>query len=116
MRTYEALIIFHPQTTGEILQGDKGVFEEAIKKHEGKILNRIEVGKRSLGYSIKKSKEGYCVAFLFELLPAKMDAFKRSLQLAEEILKFTLVQKSKADLIRQAKPAPVQTAQTAERR
>ena len=37
MKTYEALIIFLSQTALEGQQGPKNVFEEAVKKHEGKV-------------------------------------------------------------------------------
>ena len=115
MKTYEALIILPSQFTVEGHQDPKHVFEELIKKHNGKVLNRTELGKRLLGYSVKKAKEGYVVSFVFELPPEKVDSFKRSLQLAEEILKFTIVVKSKDKLARAAK-ALGQTAHAGEKR
>ena len=116
MKTYEALIIFPSQTALEGQQDPKNSFEEIVKKHEGKVLNRTELGKRILGYPIKKSKEAYVVSFVFELAPDKAEAFRRSLQLAEGILKFTIVTKPKVDLDRHFKPAPAQTISTVEKR
>ena len=88
MKKYEALIIFSPAITG---LDTKNSFEELIKKSGGNILNRLEMGKRFLGYPVKKSKEGYVVAFDFELSPDKMTEFRRSLDLTEDILKYTVV-------------------------
>ncbi len=116
MKTYEALVIFPFQMGLEGHQDQKNVFEEIIKKHEGKVLNRNEIGRRPLGYPIKKSKEGYFVSFVFELSPDQVEAFKRSLQLAEEILKFTIVVKPKVDFSRHAKSAPSHAVQTGEKR
>ena len=103
MKTYEALVIFPIQATGEPQPDGKNIFEEAVKKNEGKIVNCTELGRRFLGYSVRKSKEGYLVNFLVELLPGEMDAFKRSLQITEGILKFTIVKPPKPDSPRHAR-------------
>ena len=92
MRTYETLILFPVNLPGESVQEGKSVFEDILKKHEGKIISRTELGRKFLGYTVKKQKEANLISFVFELTPSKVDAFKHALQLAEEILKFTLVQ------------------------
>ena len=116
MKQYEALVIFPSQAASELLQGGKGAFEEVVKKHEGKILSRSELGKRFIGYSIKKAKEGYFASFVFELSPEKVDSLKRSLQLTEDILKFTIVKKAKVGELLRSKPVQSQTVSTAEKR
>ena len=119
MKTYEALVIFPAQASTELLQeGKSNPFEETVKKHEGKIVNRSDMGKRLLGYRVKKAQEGYFVAYIIELSPDKMDSFKRSLGLIEGILKFTIVNKPKVELGRphQLRQAPVQTIQVTEKR
>lgn len=92
MKKYDSLIIFPPATTG---LDSKNSFEELVKKNGGSISNRTEMGKRFLGYPVKKSKEGYVVAFDFELEPAKMVELRRSLDLSEDILKYTIVVREK---------------------
>lgn len=92
MKKYDALVIFPPTVTG--LDG-KNSFEELVKKNGGNIIHRTEMGKRFLGYPVKKSKEGYVVAFDFELLPDKMLELRRLLDLSEDILKYTIVIKEK---------------------
>lgn len=104
MKTYEALVIFPFPSAGELHQVGKDTFEEVVKKHEGTILNRTELGKRPLGYPVRKAREGYVASFAFELLPGKMDSLKRSLHLTEGILKFTVVKKPKVRWARQLKP------------
>ena len=98
MKMYEALVIFPFQTGLELQQGVKNAFEEAVKKHEGKIVNRTEMGRRLLGYRIKKANEGYFVSYAFELTPDKAEALKKSIQLSEDILKCTIVCKPKVEL------------------
>ena len=92
MKTYDALVIFPPEVTG--LDG-KNAFEDLVKKNDGKILNRTEMGKRFLGYTVKKAKEGYFVAFDFELNPDRVDALKRLLDLSEDVIKYTITVKPK---------------------
>ena len=85
-----------------VRKGDKvKVMRGSFKKHEGKVVSRTELGRRSLGYIVKKQKEGNVVSFVFELAPDKMDVLNRALQLCEEILKFTVIKWSKPV------PAPV---------
>ena len=110
METYEALVIFPSQAAAEPLSDGKNAFEEAVKKHEGKILNRSELGRRPLGYPVKKSREGYFAAFDFELSPAKVQPLTHALRLSEAILKFTLVKKPKIRFVRRHKTISKPTA------
>lgn len=93
LKTYDCLVIFPPTVTG---LDTKNAFEELVKKCGGQILNRIEMGKRFLGYPVKKLKEGYLAAFDVQLDPAQMGELRRSLDLSEEILKYTIVIKEKS--------------------
>ena len=112
METYEALVIFPSQAAAEPLSDGKNAFEEAVKKNEGKILNRTELGRRLIGYAIKKSREGYFAAFDFELSPAKVEPLTHALRLSEAILKFTLVKKPKVRFARRPKTVSKPTAPT----
>ena len=91
MKQYEVLIICPTQLSGDPTRSGKSIFEDLIKKYEGKIVSCTELGKRLLGYAVKRQKEGNFISFVFELDPAKVDALKRALQLAEEIIKFTII-------------------------
>ena len=112
METYEALVIFPSQAAAEPLSDGKNAFEEAVKKCEGKILNRTELGRRLIGYVVKKSREGYFAAFDFELSPAKVEPLTHALRLSEAILKFTLVKKPKIRFVRRPKVASKPAAPT----
>ena len=117
MKQYEGLIIYPSQAASDALGGGKNTFEEVLKKFNGKVSNRTELGRRSLGYPVKKSREGYCVAFTFELSPEKVDAFRRALQLTEDILTFTIVTKSQStQRTFRTKPAVTQAVSGREKR
>ena len=113
MKTYEALVIIPPQLAGETLDRTKSIFEEAVKKHGGSVTNRLEIGRRPLGYVIKKSKEGFVTSFDFQVDPAQAGELSKTLRLAEDIVKFTIIEKPKIRqkaarrLSRKHRPAPV---------
>ena len=111
LKTYDALIIFPAQGSGEL--DSKNMFEELVKKHNGKILTRTELGKRTLGYRIRKASEGYCVAFTFDLLPSQVNLLKQSLGLAEGILSHTITIKTPTGRL---KSIGTRSAQAGERR
>ena len=118
MEKYEALIIFPSQAAAEPLSEGKNPFEEAIKKFEGKVINRSELGRRSIGYPIKKAREGYFAAFDFELTPDKVEPLTRALRLTETILRFTIVKKRKQRVRRiktSSKPVTTHRTPTAEK-
>lgn len=104
LETYEALVIFPSQPAAEPLSEGKNAFEDLVKKYEGRILNRSELGRRPLGYMVKKSREGYFAAFDFELSPSQVQPLTHALRLADAILKFTIVRKLKARAARRLKP------------
>ena len=108
MKTYEALVIFPPQFAGEGSERGKSLFQEAVKKHGGNVIQAIDLGRRPLGYSVKKTKEGYCMAFEFSLSPQETASFTKTLQLTEDIVKFTITVKPvfRAKRVRRKKAKP----------
>ena len=96
-RQYEALIITAPGV--EVSQGSamKSTFEQLCEKAGGRVAARHELGKRTLGYEVGKGvREGNVASYDFELSPDKAQEFRRSLELAEDILKFLITVKAKA--------------------
>ena len=99
MKHYEALIITAidqaaPVAGATNAAAQKGSFEEILGKHDGKILGRNDLGKRQLGYAIKKSKEGFVTSFEFELPPENVEKLNRTLQLSDQVSKFMITVKT----------------------
>lgn len=94
LRTYEIVSFFTPQMAGEVLQQGKSVMEAIVQKQGGKVINVTDLGKRMLGYRVKKMNEGYCLVFDCELEPSSVAGLKHALQLTDEVLKFTVVTKA----------------------
>ena len=96
-------MIFSVQAAGEVPAGGRNVFEELVKQHEGTILNRTEVGKRTLGYRIRKATEGYVTIYHFDLNPDKMESLGRALQLEEGIVRCMISRKPRIEPARGGK-------------
>ena len=93
LKQYEALIITNSQATSE--GPSKPVFEEILGKQGGKVVGQLDLGRRRLGYPVKKIREGHVTNYEFELTPEKIQELTRSLELSDAILKYTLVLKPK---------------------
>ncbi len=90
MRTYEGLFIFPPESGPEARKEEAKALENHLKKFKAVVKEKVEWGKRSLGYAVKKHKEGYVVVLEFTMGPEHAEEFRRTLQLDERILKFML--------------------------
>jgi len=93
LRTYDVLVIVPAQSMGEGLERAKSLFQEAVKKHGGTVANRTELGRRPLGYSVQRAKEGYVMVFEIRVSPSEAAGLVKTLRLTEEILKFTITVK-----------------------
>lgn len=88
MRTYEGLFIFPPESGPETRKEEAQALENHLKKFKAVVKERVEWGKRSLGYPLKKYKEGYVIVVEFTMGPEHAQEFRRTLELDERILKF----------------------------
>ncbi len=91
MRHYEAVVIGSPQLAGEKLDEVKRVFEEQVKKQDGKFLGSRDLGKRSFGFVIKKHREGNYFVFDFDLDPSKITDLKKTLSISDAILRHSIL-------------------------
>ena len=105
MRQYEVIAIFTPQYVGEKLEELKRSFSDQVQKQGGKILGTREMGKRAFGYTVKKQREGNYFVYDFELNPAKISDLKKTLSLAEGILRYTIFVKEKVTVPPTPQPA-----------
>ena len=107
MRTYEGFFVFPPEATPETRKSQEKNLEDAIRKFDGTVILKTEVGRKPLGYAIRKFKEAHIFLFDFQLLPAKVGALKKTLRLYEELLYFMItVKREKAVKKPEANPAP----------
>lgn len=105
MKKYECLFIFPPEVTGEARKDPSGEATKWIEKFQGKVIQKTDLGKRSIGYSIKKFKEGKVLVFDFEMDPARVQEFRKELELQEGLLKYTVTLPGKKAPLPVAAPA-----------
>ena len=91
MRRYEALLIFPPDSASGGSKDEEKRLEELIRRLGGRLLDRTDLGRRPLGYPLRKSREGRLLQCLFEMEPNQIVEFQKVLELDETILKSTVL-------------------------
>lgn len=98
MKKYEGLFILPPDSTPEARKTEFHRLEELLKKFGVTILQRLEIGKKSLGYSVKKFKEGFLLVLDFQMDSTRVPELRKSLELHEGLLKCMILAKDKRSL------------------
>jgi ribosomal protein S6 len=99
MKKYEGLFIFPSEATGETIKDHGAEATKWIEKFQGKIIQKTDMGKKTIGHPIKKYKEGKFFVFNFEMDPARMQDFRKDLEQQETLLKYMItVPEEKAKL------------------
>jgi len=108
MRKYEGLFIFPPEVTGESHKDFSAEVTKWIEKFQGKITQKTDLGKKPIGHPLKKFKEGKVLVFNFEMDPARMQEFRKELELQETLLKYMVtIPEDKPKMPAAAPVAPV---------
>ena len=110
MKAYEGIFIFPPEATPEVRKNHISQLEELIKKFNGNILQKVEMGKRSLGYQVKKFREGFFIAIDFQMDSLKMTDCRKALELQADLLKYMIIVKEKKTEKKDSKAAAVRSA------
>jgi small subunit ribosomal protein S6 len=93
MKAYEGIFIFPPDATPEILKKQEKSLDDLIQKFAGTIANKTDFGKKTLGYEIKKHRDGHFFVYDFSMEPSKMVEYRKALNLHDGLLKFMLLVK-----------------------
>ena len=94
MRLYEGLFILVPEASVEARKAQLESIEDLIKKNKGTVRNKAEWGRKSVGYPLKKHRDGYYVVYDFEVDTLAVREIDRVLRLDETILKFMITVKN----------------------
>ena len=90
MRDYEAMFIFKPDITEEMLEKEiKGV-ESALKTSGKGEVRHDNLGKKTLAYPIAKLNEGTYVNYHFTAIPLAITKIREALKHKENILRFMI--------------------------
>ncbi|MDD5216711.1 MAG: 30S ribosomal protein S6 [Candidatus Omnitrophica bacterium] len=113
MKAYEGVFIYPPDSGTDTREREFRTLDDLIKKFQGTITEKIDLGRRQLGYSLKKFRDGYFLVLHFQMDPAKIDEFRKALELSEEVLKYMLTVKDLKAAAKLAKRAAAQAAKPA---
>ena len=103
MRLYESVVILNPHNTEEQMRGCVAKLEEIFKKYDAKLVNRVDWGRRPLGFHIQKLSEGFYMLVEFEANPAKLAEIQNAFRLADFILYSSTFVKGKSTAVPQQK-------------
>ena len=93
MRSYEGFFIFPPESTPDARKNQLKNLDDLIARYKGEVSQKIEWGKKSLGYAVRKFQEGHFLCYDFQMDPSQATEFRKGLQLQEELIKFTVTLK-----------------------
>lgn len=107
MKMYEGFFILPPESGPDARKEELKFLEDSIQKVKGTLVEKVEWGKKSLGYAVKRNREGYIVILRIQLDPAGVQELRHAFTLEERILKFMItVQKPPVDRKAGKKAAP----------
>ena len=91
MRSYEMVLIVHPEVDGDDLDSVISNVEELIKRNDGKVTKVDPWGLPKLAYPIKKQQEGRYFLIEFDLVPQGVREVERVLKLTEPVIRHMIV-------------------------
>lgn len=91
MRNYELMLIVNPETAEEALSATVAKVSEWITGNQGEVTKTDLWGRRRMAYSIKGFRDGLYVVLQFKMNPKATVPLEHNLKLAEEIVRYLLV-------------------------
>jgi small subunit ribosomal protein S6 len=93
MRSYEVVLIVHPDLDENALKGVVDRVQGWITGSGGSVDKIDQWGKRRLAYSIRKQREGQYVYIEAQFAPAFSTELERNLRFVEPIMRFSIISK-----------------------
>ncbi len=91
--SYELLIVIKPNLSDEDVEKNISQTESAIKSYGGTIVRIEDPLRRKFTHKMKGFKEGIYVSILFNSPPEAPNTLKRTLTIADDILRFVLIRR-----------------------
>jgi small subunit ribosomal protein S6 len=88
LRTYESIIIFHPEATEEARQEIQDKVRGAIERVGGQVQTVDDWGKRKLAYPVRKHRYGQMARFQLEAEPKVVSEMDQIFRHAESVIKY----------------------------
>lgn len=91
MRTYETLLIVHPEVVGDDLTALIEKYRKVLTDQQAVVIKADNWGSRALAYPVKKQTRGSFVLTVFEGAPSTIAEFERRLRIDEKVIKYQTV-------------------------
>jgi small subunit ribosomal protein S6 len=115
MRKYEVMLILPDDADDALLRGAVDRITRVIGGSQGEVTNTDAWGRRRLAFAIGKHTEGYYAVVDFTADPGSIDELERVLHLADEVVRFKVMQKPPERKRRDAGSKPAADAASSER-
>ena len=92
MRSYEALIAYHPEVGEAAIKDQIERVKQIIEGQGGEITQVVEWGLRDLSYRIKKQRRAFYVVIVFKGDGATVTELERNLRIFEQVLRYMTTQ------------------------
>ena len=94
LRSYEVMFIVPPEADESVVGGVIDRIGKIVSQVGGEVGKVDRWGRRRLAYEIARQSEGYYVVVAFTAEPSVIAELERSLHLADEVLRFKVVQRA----------------------
>lgn len=92
MRSYEALIAYHPEIGEAAIKDQIERVKQIIEGHGGEVTQVVEWGLRDLSYRIKKQRRAFYIVLVFNGDGATVVELERNLRIFEQVLRYMTTQ------------------------
>ena len=92
MRSYEALIAYHPDIGEAAIKDQLERVKQIIEGHGGEVTQVVEWGLRDLSYRIKKQRRAFYTLVVFNGDGATVAELERNLRIFEQVLRYMTTQ------------------------
>ena len=90
MNSYEGVFIFPPDIPPDARKLQLKSLEDLFLKAGAEIVQKMEWGKKTLGYPINKFNEGHYLIIDYKMDPAKTVEFRKTVELQDSIIKYMI--------------------------
>jgi small subunit ribosomal protein S6 len=91
MRTYESIVILHPELAGDELTESVEKLKGLLEQQQAEILKVDNWGTKKLAYLVKKQPRGTYILLIFKSDADVIKEYERRLRIDETVLKFQTI-------------------------
>ena len=96
---YEVVIVLKANVSDEDLEKNISQVVSAVKNYGGNVIKVEDPVHRKFAHKIKGIKEGFYISILFNSPPEVPNTLKRTLSIADDVLRYVLVRKENKEWV-----------------